>query len=577
MPTFEITAPDGKRLRIEAPAGATQEQVLAYAQQNYRAQPQVTHTGGEARNPTEGMSGFDRFRAGLGKSLVDTAAGLKQLGTERIRDIASGDIFGVIGDRGARNAVTDWADRSLAAQRAEIDQRKQQDAALLDTGAGFAGNISGQIVQSMALPAARAATLPAKLAQAAATGGAFAASQPVATGDSRAINAAVGAGLGAGGQGVASGLGRLASSAANKLPQAVRDSIELARRAGIPLNVAQVTESPAIKAAAAASRYLPFSGAGKSARKTQEAFNAALGRSMGLDDAAYLTDDVMQGARKKIGGVFEDIYSRNDVELTPDSLRKLAAIESDAASRLTSDEAAVVARQFDKILKEAPDGVLTGKKYQAVRTALQKAEGPDKTGQAVKALRKSLDDIAAEAVSPDDAAALAKSRGQWANMRTIEDALKQVGGAAGNVRPAALWPLIRGGSTREMRELAKVGQNVLKEGIGDSGTAQRQFYTNLATGGSGLAGAASLGFLPLFAKAAAGGAVAGRALNSNIASKLLEQGKPTGALARLAQPAPRVLPVGTSRLVELLGLGGAAALTPEQRAELEIMLEQQGR
>lgn len=536
-----------------------------------------------APDPTKGMSWFDRYRAGLGKSFVDTAEGVRQAVTESagrhagmlsvgLRGVGLDDAAGAVERYGVAPAI-----REQNALQRVIDQRREQDRPLTDTGAGFAGNVSGQIAQALALPAARAATIAPKLATAAAQGGAFAAAQPVATGESRAVNTGVGGALGAGGQGIASGLGRLASSAANKLPEAVQQSIDLARRAGIPLNVGQVTESPVVKAAAAASRWLPFSGAGKSARKQQEAFNAALGRSMGVEGAPALTDDVMRGARKKIGDVFEDIYSRNDVRLTPDAIRKLAVIENEAASRMTADEAAVVGKQLDKIIENADNGLLTGKKYQAVRTALQKAEGVDKAGVAIKELRKALDDIAAEAVGPEDAAALAKSRGQWANLRTIEEALKQVGGASGNVRPAALWPLIRKGSTKEMRELAKIGQNVLKEGVGDSGTAQRQFYTNLLTGGGGLSAAASVGALPLFIKAAAGGALAGRALNSNTASRLLQQGRPTAGLARLAQGAPRALPVGSSRLAELLGLSaaGGAALSPDE--EQAILLEQQDR
>lgn len=41
MATFIVTAPDGKEYEIEAPEGATQEQILAYAQQNFsKAAPQ---------------------------------------------------------------------------------------------------------------------------------------------------------------------------------------------------------------------------------------------------------------------------------------------------------------------------------------------------------------------------------------------------------------------------------------------------------------------------------------------------------------------------------------------------------
>lgn len=43
MPTYEVTSPDGRRFEVTAPEGATQEQVLAYAQANYQnaQNPQV--------------------------------------------------------------------------------------------------------------------------------------------------------------------------------------------------------------------------------------------------------------------------------------------------------------------------------------------------------------------------------------------------------------------------------------------------------------------------------------------------------------------------------------------------------
>lgn len=572
MPT--ILTPDGRRLRV--PDGATPEQISQVLQsQGYDMGGQVPrgpieHVGAEARDPTADMSTVDRLRAGFGKAFADTGRGLQQLATERIGDIASGDVIGILpGGGGSRNAVTDWAARSLAAQQAEINEARQNDEALMSTGAGLVGNIGGQVAQMAALPAGGAAGLGARLGGAAAQGGLYAGTQPVAGGESRMGNVGAGAALGSLGQGVASGLGRLARGARDRVPQAVQESIELARRAGIPLNVAQTSGSMPIRAAQAASRWLPLSGAGRAAQNQQEAFNRAVSRAMGAD-APALTDDVMRQARGRIGQVFEDVYSRNDVPLTAAAMRKFAAIESDATKRLTEAEAQVVRNQLDAIIDNADNGVLTGQKYQAVRTMLQRAEGNDKLGSAVKELRKALDEHAAATIGPQDAAALAKSRGQWANLRTVEEALKQVGGAAGNVRPASLWPLIRNGSTKEMRELAKIGQNVLKDGLGDSGTAQRQFYTNLLTGGTGLSTAAAAGALPLFLQGAAGGALLGRALNSNTASRLLQQGNPTSLLAGGAQRTlPRGLPLAAPQVNSLLGgldISGGRVATPEELA-----------
>jgi hypothetical protein len=48
MPTYQITAPDGKTLRITAPEGATQEEVLAYAQSNYNATPSLPEKMGKS-------------------------------------------------------------------------------------------------------------------------------------------------------------------------------------------------------------------------------------------------------------------------------------------------------------------------------------------------------------------------------------------------------------------------------------------------------------------------------------------------------------------------------------------------
>jgi hypothetical protein len=39
MPDYEITSPDGKKFVVTAPDGATQEQVLAYAQEQFAQAP----------------------------------------------------------------------------------------------------------------------------------------------------------------------------------------------------------------------------------------------------------------------------------------------------------------------------------------------------------------------------------------------------------------------------------------------------------------------------------------------------------------------------------------------------------
>ena len=70
-----------------------------------------------APDPTEGMSGVERFAAGVGKSIYDTGRGIGQL-------------FGMVDE-------------------ADIARARELDRPLMETGAGLAGNIAGQTAQVM--------------------------------------------------------------------------------------------------------------------------------------------------------------------------------------------------------------------------------------------------------------------------------------------------------------------------------------------------------------------------------------------------------------------------------------------
>ena len=55
MPTYVVTAPDGKEYEISAPEGASQEEVLAYARKNY----------GQAAKPERSLAQEAGRQAGL--------------------------------------------------------------------------------------------------------------------------------------------------------------------------------------------------------------------------------------------------------------------------------------------------------------------------------------------------------------------------------------------------------------------------------------------------------------------------------------------------------------------------------
>jgi len=517
-PGFELVQDDGPGLEIDIVGGIPESQVAAMP----------------PPRATDGMSGTERFRAGIGKSMVDTAYGVGQA----LTDQASRPINALadIASRINPEAATQARDTLLAPQqwfREQAEARREQDRDLTDTTAGSLGKIGGDIA-TMLIPgsaAARAPTIAGRIAGNALVGAGGGALQPVMSDSERNRNTIIGGGLGAGGGAAGEGLAAIAGRARSAVDPTRSRLIELAQQSGIPLHISQISESLPLKTLASAAKYLPFSGAGRAAARQQEAFNRAVGRTFGAD-AGKLTDEVMAAARRRISDGYEQIYARNDIPIDPAAIRQLVAVETSVGRRLTQDQSRVVANQLDMILDEvAASGVLTGRKYQALRTQIMKAEGPDSLGSAVREFRQALDDIAGRAVGPDDAAALRQLRGEWANLKTVQGLLGQVAGAGENVRPAALWPAVRKGSTREMRDLARMGQTLLKDPIPDSGTAGRLISYG-ALGQGGLSGGAAIpGILGLIGT----GAIAGRALNSGrLAQLAANPGVTTNALARIS-------------------------------------------
>ncbi|MFD5929325.1 hypothetical protein ACFWGO_32470, partial [Streptomyces griseoaurantiacus] len=393
-----------------------------------------------APDPTEGLSGLEKFFAGAGKSIMDSATGAAQL----LSSEAAPYLFGLSGVAtkaiDERFGVGERADREAAEARV-------RDKPLMDTGAGLAGNIAGQIAQA-AVPAGRGASLAGRLARAApyaesaVRGAVFSGLQPTVGDESRAERAAIGAAGGAAGQAVSGLAGTAARRAGEAMQPAIASSIATAKQAGIPLHVAQVSESRFLKGLSSVLNTLPFSGASSAGRNQQQAFNRAVSNTFGAD-APVLTDDVMRASRDGISSVYNNIFSRNNVSLDRSDLVRLAGIEQTAMKNMTGDRAQVVRNQLDSILDNFADGSVSGAKYQSLRSELAKVKGDPAIEGMVKALRRVVDEAAFRSVGSADAKLLKQANSQWANLRTAEDALKQVAGASGDIRPSALWPMVR--------------------------------------------------------------------------------------------------------------------------------------
>lgn len=168
---MDVRLPDGTVIK-NVPEGTTRAQLVQKLQANGMAVPQewMTQPSQQAPatvyDPTEGMSGFDKFAAGLGKAMVDVGRGVRQYLPE--------SVGGLSGD--------------------DIAEARQLDAPLMKTGAGMAGNIVGNV--AMAAPTALipgAASIPG----AAAIGAAYGALQPGVDAGERLTNTAIGGVAGA--------------------------------------------------------------------------------------------------------------------------------------------------------------------------------------------------------------------------------------------------------------------------------------------------------------------------------------------------------------------------------------------
>lgn len=148
---------------------------------------------------TNEMSGLERVHAGAGKAFYDMGNGIKQL-----LDKPAVAIESMMGDKMAASAAkffgTPTAKASAAITQNDINESKQIGAPLMRTKEGLGGNIAGNV--TMALPVA---FVPGAntLTGAALTGAGMGFMQPVAEGDSRAVN--TGIGLAAGPAGVLGG------------------------------------------------------------------------------------------------------------------------------------------------------------------------------------------------------------------------------------------------------------------------------------------------------------------------------------------------------------------------------------
>lgn len=550
MAVYRITAPDGGEYEVTAPDDASEQDVLAYAQQQFsqpaarKPAPPQTGPGGKplSADPTDGRTWRQNFVDAYGGGVPTLARGARQLATEAAQFVGQG--------YGVPSGVLEPEVQRL---RAESDKIRALEAPLQAAPGGLWGSIAGNTAPMLVAPNAALTSLgrAAPYANAAIQGAGFGAAQPVGAEGSRAQNAGLGALLGAGGQGIAAGASGLARGAVSRLDDMGRTLADKASQAGIRLGLGQVSSNPVVRTVASQMERLPFSGGRGRAENNQEAFNQAVGAQFGAD-SRKLTPDVFAEAKQAVSRQFDDLTERNSLVPTPQVIAQVQRIVSDAGKMGTSDTQRIVSAHVNELVgKVGADGAVPGRAFREFDTMLgQKLKtGGDPAhylGQLRDVIRRAMDD----SISPADQAAWREVRQKWAALKTVEPLVAKT--ETGDIAPAQLLGRTtadaagkvrmandRGG---EMGDLARIGQRFLKQAP-NSGTADR-LVVNLGVIGA-LSGGAHTGVISpeqaMWTAALLGG---NRAALKAMSSKGIVSGqsKTLTGLARLVQPAPRALP-----------------------------------
>jgi hypothetical protein len=435
-------------------------------------------------------------------------------------------------------------------RESEILAQREANKPLLETPAGLAGNIAGELGQAVLLPGGT-------LGKAALAGGAMGAVQPTLPEENRAFNIGSGAVVGAAGQGIVNALGRISQPITNQLGEIGQNAVDTLRKAGVPLDAAQATGSALLSRvkAALSDNAVTVGGQQEFSGLQKQAFNKAISKTMG-EDANSITPSVIQNAKERIGNIYDDVASRVNIQTDKPFVSSLNQIDDDALHTLEDAQYKVIKKNIDDILNksEKNDGFIDASQYKNLKMRLDKLSRNSNSdvAQYGRDLRDLLDSAEFYG-NKADVDLLKSANKQWGNMRKIEDvALKS---ETGDISPSMLFNSLTTKGKRnafyaednELAKLASAGKIVLPEKLPNSGTVARLYAQAAVPAAVGAAYGAYQGDW----KTAAEGALAGiaipklaqKAINNPAFAGYLEKGIGQNTLRSLLQ-APSKLGVG---------------------------------
>lgn len=520
MPRFEITSPDGKRFEITAPEGATQEQALSYVREQIIPSPQQTERNRSEQavrdrflySPTVDMGGGERFAAGAGKAVVDSARGVGQLA-------------GLVSD-------------------ADVSQSRALDKPLMDTPGGFAGNLTGNVGMSLlpggalkgASVASRALSAPQRVTEAltvtgsrmlapttfkgsAALGGTMGFAQPAERPTERVTNTLMGVGTLTAAQAIPRTLGRVA---APKTPTDVRSLVD----EGVQLTPGQILSGASRRVEEGLTSLPVLGDAIKGAqRRGIESFDTvAINRSLAPIGqklpAGMKGHEAVAHAQQALGDAYEALLPKLKGNLnnappanalpaqSGQAARPTLKQELDSIRQMGANLPPEQAGQLDRIITNEVEkrfttqGLASGETLKNIESKLgglakdfSRSDNYDvrTLGDAVKetqaALRRMVEDV-----NPGYGKELKAINEGYANFKRVQKAAGAVGAKEGTFTPAQLHNAAKAGDKSKdkarfavgealMQDLSTAGKNVMAPTVPDSGTPFR--IANIATMGGG--------------------------------------------------------------------------------------------
>ena len=535
MPEYIITDPQtGRKIKMTGDSAPSEAEIMgafgSLPQSHAPARMDMSNVSRpdgsqyDPYNPTMGMSGPQRFLAGAGKAVADLGRGARQM-------------IGMVSEE-------------------EVAAARERDKPLMETGAGVAGNIAGNIAPFLAtsmIPGANTYT------GAALTGAAFGAMQPAVEGEDRLANTAIGGALGVAGQ---AGGNYLANALKNRTANA---AITASRNAPIDETLqrsvgAGYTVPPSQSGGGFMSRTAEaLSGKYKTNQlagiRNQEVTNRLAKQAIGIADDMPLTDDAIRQIRST---AYNQGYQ---------PIRAAGRISADDAFRTQLDDAVSVFREaasdFPDLIDDSAiklvdavnkDSFDSKSAMSAIRVLRDKASamyraGENGSGKALRDAAEALEGQIERHLSGmgDDGVRMLddfrNARRLIAKTHSVEDAMK-----GNNVDATALARMLNRGSplTAELDDIARFSTSFPKVArIPDAGDANPFTIMDFAySGAAGAAGMTPAAALPLARVASRYGILSGpvqrsmakRAYDPSVLAKAL-LGRPGQAITRAAPAA----------------------------------------